>query len=85
MGQTRRYGVEAGVNSFIPALFSSIDDWSFAANYTYLNARYLDSFIIQNPLNNDVAAQVGAATKIPAYRSIFSKHRSASSSGGACR
>jgi iron complex outermembrane receptor protein len=65
VGQTRRYGVEAGVNSLIPALFSTIDDWNFSANYTYLNARYLDSFLIQNPLNNDQAAVVERGDKIP--------------------
>ncbi len=65
VGQTRRYGVEAGVNSFMPAMFSPIDDWTFSANYTYLNARYLDSFIIQNPLNNDEPAVVERGDRIP--------------------
>lgn len=65
VGQTRRYGIEAGVNSFMPALFSPIDDWNFSANYTYLHARYLDGFIIQNPLDDDEAAQVERGDKIP--------------------
>lgn len=65
VGQTRRYGVEAGVNSFIPTLFSSIDNWNFSANYTYLNARFLDGFTIQNPLDDEEAAQVQRGDKIP--------------------
>ncbi len=65
VGQTRRYGVEAGVNSFIPTLFSSIDNWNFSANYTYLNARFLDGFTIQNPLDDAEAAQVQRGDKIP--------------------
>ena len=51
VGQTRRHGVEASVNANYPQLFSTIDDWHFSANYTYLNARFLDGFDIQNPLD----------------------------------
>jgi outer membrane receptor for monomeric catechols len=33
----------------LPQLFSSIDDWQLSLNYTYLNARFLDSFATANP------------------------------------
>ncbi len=51
IGQTLRYGIETGFSTNVPALLSSIDDWHFATNYTYLNARFLDGFTIQNPLD----------------------------------
>lgn len=51
VGKTRRYGVETGLSTTYRRLFSAIDDWHFSANYTYINARYLDSFRIQNPLD----------------------------------
>ena len=51
IGQTRRYGIETGLSANFPALFSDIDDWHFSTNYTYLNARFLDGFMIQNPLD----------------------------------
>ncbi|MFW5442991.1 MAG: TonB-dependent receptor [Methylococcaceae bacterium] len=65
IGQTLRYGVEAGLSTHFPQLFSEIDDWYFATNYTYLNARYLDSFTIQNPLDNNEAATVKKGDRIP--------------------
>ncbi len=65
VGQTRRYGVETGFNADIPHVFSDIDEWHFSANYTYLNARFLDSFTIQNPLDNDEAAMVERGDRIP--------------------
>jgi len=65
VGQTRRYGIEAGMTVNYPRLFSDIDDWHFSTNYTYLNARFLDSFVIQNPLNNDLASRVMRGDRIP--------------------
>lgn len=65
VGQTRRYGIEAGAMASIPALFSTVDNWNFSANYTYLNARFLDGFTIQNPLDDDEAAQVERGDRIP--------------------
>ncbi len=65
IGQTRRYGVETGFNVDIPHIFSDIDEWHFSANYTYLNARFLDSFTIQNPLDDEEAALVERGDRIP--------------------
>lgn len=65
VGQTRRYGIEAGTTVNYPKLFSQIDDWHFSTNYTYLNARFLDSFITQNPLDNDEPATVTRGDRIP--------------------
>ncbi len=65
IGQTRRYGIEAGMSVNYPRLFSEIDDWSFSTNYTYLNARFLDSFVTQNPLDNDEASLVTRGDRIP--------------------
>lgn len=65
VGQTLRYGVEAGFSANLPQLFSEIDDWHFSTNYTYLNARFLDGFTIQNPLNTDEAARVERGDRIP--------------------
>jgi len=64
VGQTRRYGIEAGTSIDKKSLFSAIDDWHFSTNYTYLNARYLDGFDIQNPLNADEIVQVQKGDKI---------------------
>lgn len=65
VGQTLRYGVETGFSMNIPELFSDIDDWHFSTNYTYLNARFMDGFTIQNPLDTDQAAQVERGDRIP--------------------
>jgi len=65
IGQTRRHGVEAGLSVDYPRLFSDIDDWHFSTNYTYLNARFLDSFVIQNPLDNTRASRVMRGDRIP--------------------
>ncbi len=64
VGQTRRYGVELGTSIDKERLLSEIDDWHFSTHYTYLNARYLDGFDIQNPLNNDELVQVKSGDKI---------------------
>ena len=65
IGQTVRYGIETGLTATVPQLFSDIDDWHFATNYTYLNARFQDSFTIQHPLDNDDASQVTSGDRIP--------------------
>jgi iron complex outermembrane recepter protein len=65
VGKTRRYGVEAATTINYPQLFSDIDDWHFSANYTYLNARFLDGFVAQNPLHLEQAAQVSYGDRIP--------------------
>ncbi len=65
IGQTVRYGVETGLSVNVQELFSDIDDWHFSTNYTYLNARFMDSFTIQNPLDNAVAASVRSESRIP--------------------
>ncbi len=65
VGQTIRYGAEVGLVANFPELFSEIDDWHFSTNYTYLNARFMDGFTIQNPLENDEAAQVEKDDRIP--------------------
>ncbi len=65
IGQTLRYGVEAGLSMSVPQLFSDIDDWHFSTNYTYLNARFLDRFTIQHPLNTNQAATVERGDRIP--------------------
>jgi len=65
VGQTRRHGVELATSIDYPQLFSEIDDWHFAANYTYLNARFLDNFDIQSPLDQDERATVRRGTRIP--------------------
>lgn len=64
VGKTRHYGIEAGTSIDKESLFSPIDDWHFSTNYTYLNARYLDGFDIQNPLNADEIVQVQKGDKI---------------------
>jgi iron complex outermembrane recepter protein len=70
VGQTRRYGIEAGTTVNLPQLFSSIDDWHFSTNYTYLNARFQDGFDIQHPsavdANGDpIRATVSNGDRIP--------------------
>lgn len=65
VGQTRRHGVELATSIDYPQLLSEIDDWHFATNYTYLNARFLDSFDIQNPLDDEERATVSRGARIP--------------------
>lgn len=70
IGQTRRYGIETGATANFPQLLSSIDDWHFSTNYTYLNAQFLDRFDIQDPTavddNGDpIRAIVGNGDRIP--------------------
>ncbi|MGZ8193023.1 MAG: TonB-dependent receptor [Methylobacter sp.] len=65
VGQTRRYGIEAGTTVNYPQLFSHIDDWYFSTHYTYLNARFMDGFAIQNPLDEDNRVLVSRGDRIP--------------------
>ena len=65
VGKTRRYGIEAGTTVNYPQVFSGIDDWHFSTNYTYLNARFMDGFDIQNPLDTTQAMTVGKGDRIP--------------------
>jgi len=65
VGKTRRYGIEAGSHVNYPQLFSTIDDWHFSANYTYLNARFLSGFDSLNPLNHEQIARVTYGDRIP--------------------
>ncbi len=65
VGKTRRYGIEAGTMVNYPQLFSKIDDWHFSTNYTYLNARFMDSFDIRNPLDRTQAMTVVSGNRIP--------------------
>lgn len=65
VGQTRRHGIEAGLSANYSGLFSSIDDWHFSTNYTYLNARFKSSFVNQNPLDNNLPITVLSGSRIP--------------------
>jgi len=67
VGKTRRYGVEAGLTVNYQQLFSRIDNWRFNTNYTYINAQFLDGFLIQNPLqpNAGNGLLVQSGDKIP--------------------
>ncbi len=67
IGKTQRYGIEAGFNASVTRLFSEIDDWHFSTNYTYLNARFLDGFTIQNPLDleGDEGLNVTKGNRMP--------------------
>ncbi|MGR9013506.1 MAG: TonB-dependent receptor [Gammaproteobacteria bacterium] len=65
VGKTRRYGIEAAATINYPQLFSKIDDWHFSTNYTYLNARFLDGFDIQNPLDSTQVIAVTNGDRIP--------------------
>ncbi len=65
VGKTRRHGLEVGTTMNYPQLFSSIDDWHFSTNYTYLNARFLNSFDIPNPLDAAQALTVANDSRIP--------------------
>jgi len=65
VGQTVRYGIESGMVANSPQMFGEIDDWHVSANYTYLNARFMDGFTIQDPLESDNPAQVEKGDRIP--------------------
>jgi len=65
VGKTRRYGIEAGTMANYPQLFSSIDDWHFSTNYTYLNARFLSGFESMDPLGLAPSAPVTHGDRIP--------------------
>jgi len=65
VGKTRRYGIEAGSQINYPQLFSSIDDWHFATNYTYLNARFMNGFDSLNPVDTEQAVPVSPGDRIP--------------------
>ena len=67
IGETRRYGIETGLSADVPELFSSIDDWHFSTNYTYLNATFRDGFMIQDPLDieNEEGVAVTTGSRIP--------------------
>jgi outer membrane receptor protein involved in Fe transport len=65
VGQTRRQGIEAGLNLNYANLFSAIDDWHFSTNYTYLNAQFKSHFTNQNPLDNTLPITVASGSRIP--------------------
>jgi len=65
VGQTRRYGIEAGTTANYPQLFSQIDDWHFSTNYTYLNTTFLSGFDNIDPLNPAQALAVSKGDRIP--------------------
>lgn len=65
IGKTRRYGIEASSTVNYPQLFSQHDDWHFTSHYTYLNARFLDGFDIQNPLDPSQLVSVKPGDRIP--------------------
>jgi outer membrane receptor protein involved in Fe transport len=59
IGETRRHGVEVGIDTSFDELIGGFDRWHFSANYTYLDATFLDSFTAFSP-NNPVADDNGA-------------------------
>jgi len=59
IGKTRRHGVELNIDSHFDQLISSIDRWHLSANYTYLDATFLDTFTAFSP-NNPAADANGA-------------------------
>jgi outer membrane receptor protein involved in Fe transport len=65
VGQTRRYGIEAGTTVNYPQLFSQIDDWHFSTNYTYLNATFMNGFDSVNPQDPTQVAVVSSGDRIP--------------------
>jgi iron complex outermembrane receptor protein len=65
VGQTRRYGIEAGTTVNYPQLFSQIDEWHFSTNYTYLNATFMNGFDSVNPLNPSQLIAVTSGDRIP--------------------
>ncbi|PPD45445.1 MAG: energy transducer TonB [Methylobacter sp.] len=65
VGKTLRQGLETGASVTYPQVFSDIDDWHFSTNYTYLDATFLDSFGVQNPLEQGQIAMVTSGDRIP--------------------
>ncbi|MFZ2450374.1 MAG: TonB-dependent receptor [Methylovulum miyakonense] len=65
VGKTLRQGLETGASVTYPQVFSSIDDWHFSTNYTYLDATFLDSFGVQNPLEQGQIVMVTSGDRIP--------------------
>jgi outer membrane receptor protein involved in Fe transport len=59
IGESRRHGMEAGIDTHFDQLINDIDRWHFSANYTYLDATFLDSFTAFSP-NNPSADENGA-------------------------
>jgi outer membrane receptor protein involved in Fe transport len=57
--------LESGISVTYPQVFSTIDDWHFSTNYTYLDATFLDGFGVQNPLNEGQLVMVGSGDRIP--------------------
>ncbi len=65
VGKTLRQGLETGASVTYPQVFSDIDDWHFSTNYTYLDATFLDSFGVQNPLEQGQIVMVTSGDRIP--------------------
>ena len=69
IGETRRHGLETGVDFQFENVFSTIDRWHLSANYTYLDATFLDSFTAFSPnnpaANDDGAIVVNSGSLIP--------------------
>jgi outer membrane receptor protein involved in Fe transport len=59
IGETRRHGLETGIDTNFEQIFSNFDHWHLSANYTYLDATFLDSFTAFSP-NNPEADDNGA-------------------------
>jgi outer membrane receptor protein involved in Fe transport len=59
IGETRRHGVEVGIDTSFDELIGDFDRWHFSANYTYLDATFQDSFTAFSP-NNPFAEDNGA-------------------------
>ncbi len=59
IGETRRHGVELGIDTHFDQVFGKFDQWHLSANYTYLDATFLDSFTAFSP-NNPAADDNGA-------------------------
>jgi outer membrane receptor protein involved in Fe transport len=69
IGETRRHGVELGINTHFDELIGDFDRWHLSANYTYLDATFLDSFTAFSPNNpfadDNGAIAVGSGSLIP--------------------
>lgn len=65
VGKTLRQGLETGASVTYPQVFSDIDDWHFSTNYTYLDATFMDSFGVQNPLEQGQIVMVTSGDRIP--------------------